>query len=609
MVLAKGGHGGTISSLKADHATSQKRIESGLKCKFPPRTLPLRLFQLQSLRAFPVRFFPHMQTIVIGHRNPDMDSICAAISYAEFKHLSGHPDVVAARCGNTNERIDFVLKKFGFPAPLLVTDLTPRVHDVMQPKVIFVEASSPVYDAIQLIDQNNLRGLPVVDSQGRCLGLLSSFKITHLLFPSRDDVNSARLVNASLSDIVTTFGGDLIAGDLESEPREHLLMVCAMAQDSFVPRLQRYRDKSVILFVGDRPYVQELAIEEQVQAIVVTGGLEIPEAIVAAANHAGVVLISSPHDTASTVLLSRGAVRVDRMIQTEYTFFHKDTPLEEARQTASASGQFVFPVLDDDGHLVGILSKSDFIKPIPRQLILVDHNELTQAVRGAAEVTIVEILDHHKLGGFSSHTPILFWNNPVGSTSSIIALCFQNAGIPIPAPIAGLLMAGLIADTLNLSSPTTTPTDRRLLEHLSSVAGVDPTELATEIFAVGSPLLTMSPAQAVNADSKVYSENGYKFSVAQVEELSFAHFPNKRDALLEELEKQRVKNQLLFASLLVTDINEQTSLLLVRGEPAFLATIDYPEKAHFIWELAGVVSRKKQLLPYLLQCVVKMRAA
>ncbi len=548
-----------------------------------------------------------MQTIVIGHRNPDMDSICAAIAYAEFKTLAGFTDVVAARCGNTNERIDYVLRKFGVPAPMLVTDLSPTVRDVMQPRVISVKADSPVYDAIQLIDQKGLRGLPVVDGGNLCLGLLSAFKVTHHLFPSRDEANLARMVTASLADIVSTFGGELVTGKLGEEPSELLLMVCAMAQESFIPRLRRYKDKQVLLFVGDRPHVQMLAIEENVHAIIVTGGLEIPPHIREAANRAGVTLISSPHDTASTVLLARGAVRVGRMVQTEYASFHCETPLEEARQVAAQSGQFVFPVIDDSGRLVGILSKSDFIKPVPRQLILVDHNELTQAVRGAADVPIVEILDHHKLGGFSSHTPILFWNNPLGSTSSIVTLCFQNAGIPIPPAVAGLLMSGLISDTLNLTSPTTTATDRRLLQHLSEVAGVDPTQLANEIFAVGSPLLTMTPAQAVGADSKIYKENGYSFSVAQIEELSFAHFSEKRDALIQELENQRIAGALTFAALLVTDINEQSSLLLVRGEPAFLNTIDYPEKSHFVWELAGVVSRKKQLLPYLLKCVARMK--
>jgi manganese-dependent inorganic pyrophosphatase len=394
-----------------------------------------------------------MQTIVIGHRNPDMDSICSAIGYAEFKKLTGHQDVVAARCGNTNERIDYVLRKFGHPAPMLVTDLSPKVCDVMQHKVISVQADSPVYDAIHLIDQKGLRGLPVVDGGNLCLGLLSSFKITQHLFPPRDEANAARLVTASVADIVATFGGTLIAGTLHTDPCEHLLMVCAMAQESFIPRLRRYNNRSVILFVGDRPHIQEMAISEQVKAIVVTGGLAISREVRQAAEKAGITLIASPHDTATTVLLSRGAVRVDRMIQTEYVSFHGETPLEEARHVAAQSGQFVFPVLDDENCLIGILSKSDFIKPIPRQLILVDHNELTQAVRGAAEVPIIEILDHHKLGGFASHTPMLFWNNPVGSTSSIVALCFQNAGVAIPQNIAGLLMAGLISHAVRSCAP------------------------------------------------------------------------------------------------------------------------------------------------------------
>jgi manganese-dependent inorganic pyrophosphatase len=407
--------------------------------------------------------------------------------------------------------------------------------------------------------------------------------------------------------MVTTFGGALVTGSLPPEPHELLLMVGAMALESFGPRVQRYRDRKVVLFVGDRPHIQDLGVKENLHAIVVTGGFPIPEEIRAAARQANVTLISSPHDTASTVLLARGAVRVGRMLEPEYTSFHKDTLLSEARHVAAESAAFVFPVLDDEGRLVGILSKSDFLKEIPRQLILVDHNELTQAVRGADKVPIVEILDHHKLGGFSSDTPILFWNNPVGSTSSIVTMCFQQAGVPIPKPIAGLLMAGLISDTLNLTSPTATPADRQILAHLAATAECDPTELAEKIFSVGSPLLTMTPEQAVNADSKVYEEAGHQFAVAQIEELNFAHFPEKREALLSALETQRQKKGLLFCALLVTDITEQTSLLLVRGAETFLHTIDYPVHGQFIWTLAGVVSRKKQLLPYLLHCVEKMQ--
>ncbi|MGV3532899.1 MAG: putative manganese-dependent inorganic diphosphatase, partial [Chthoniobacteraceae bacterium] len=515
----------------------------------------------------------------------------------------------AARAGATNERIDFVLSKFGIPAPLLVTDLSPKIVDVMEPNVISVRADSPVYDAIQLMEQKRLRGLPVVDENRCCVGLLSASKITHHLFPARDEAARARLVTASLADIVTTFGGALVTGSLTAEPMEQLLMVGAMDRDSFAPRLRKYAHQRVILFVGDRPQIQQLAIDERVHAIVVTGGLPVPEDIRAQARGANVTIISSPHDTATTVLLSRGAVRVEQMLETEFVSFHPDTPRQEARRIAAESASFIFPVLEKDDTLVGILSKSDFLNPIPRQLILVDHNELTQAVKGADKVPIIEILDHHKIGGFETDTPILFWNNPVGSTSSIVAMCYQQAGIPIPPPIAGLLMAGLISDTLQLTSPTATAADRAILEQLEKITGVSPADLAAQIFSVGSPLLTMAPEQAIVADSKLYEEDEHQFTVAQIEELTFAHFPEKRDALLAALEQHRVKQGLLFAALLVTDINTQTSLLLVRGAQELLETIDYPQDSQFVWELAGVVSRKKQLLPFLLKCLERMRSA
>jgi len=550
-----------------------------------------------------------MQTIVIGHKNPDMDSICAAISYAELKRLNGQSGVVAARAGNTNERIDFVLGKFGVEAPLLINDLSPRVSDVMEPRVISVRADSPVYDALQLIDKKRLRGLPVVDEKNRCLGLLSAFMVSHHLFPPREEAGSTRIVTASLADIVTTFGGALVTGSLSSKTEEQFLMVGAMAQDSFFPRLKRYSDRNVVLFVGDRPHIQEMAVDARVHAIVVTGGLPVDEEIRAKARAADVTIISSPHDTATSVLLARGAVRVERMVESDYRSFQPDTLLEDARQLAAQSAAFIFPVIDDHGTLVGILSKSDFLKDIPRQLILVDHNELAQAVRGAEKVPIVEILDHHKLGGFSSDTPILFWNNPVGSTSSIVTMCYQQLGVGVPPHIAGLLMAGIVSDTLNLTSPTTTPADCDLLNRLSKIAGVDPDDLAEQIFSVGSPLLTMTPEQAITADCKPYEEDEHRFSVAQIEELSFAHFHEKSDALLAALDTFRKKDGLLFAALLVTDINDQSSLLLVQGADAFLQKIDYPQRSPHVWTLAGVVSRKKQLLPYLLHCLALMNAS
>jgi len=548
-----------------------------------------------------------MQTIVIGHRNPDMDSICSAIGYARLKQLAGNPGAIAARAGDTNERIDYVLNKFGVESPVFIADLSPRVSDVMEQNVISVRRDSSAYDAIHLIERERLRGLPVVDENNHCLGLLSAFRVCKQLFPAREEASAARFIEASLPRMVETFGGTVVAGTLDPEMQRYLLMVAAMRTESFSERLRSYCTGEVILFVGDREDVHLLGIEAGVKAIVVTGGLEVSNAVLDEAEKAGVIVISSEHDTATTVFLARGAVRVESMISAELFTFTRDTLLDEAREKAASSRHYVFPVVDEHDALVGMLSKSDFLKPIPRELILVDHNELSQAVHGAEKARIVEILDHHRIGGMVSESPILFWNNPVGSTSTIVALCYRQAGIPIPKAIAGLLLAGVISDTLNLTSPTATPTDREIVEHLCKVAGVDARELATEIFAVGSPLLTMSPEQTVQADSKEYEHDRGRFVVAQIEELSFTHLPEKQAGLIEALDK-RVRSQgLLFMALLVTDINTQNSVLLACGSEAFLKEIDFPQRAPHMWELEGIVSRKKQLLPFLLRCVERMR--
>ncbi len=542
-----------------------------------------------------------MQTIVIGHKNPDMDSICSAVAYAYLKRVTGTPNVIAARAGNTNERIDFVLQKFGVEPPLFISDLSDRVSDVMERDVICVRANSTVYDAIHLLEKRRLRGLPVVDGGRRFLGLLSAFKISHHLFPPREEADLARLITASLPDIVATFGGRVETGELPNETAEYLLMIGAMSPDTFVARLGQRRPEQLVLFVGDREDIQMLAIKAKVRAIVVTGDLPVAPAVLEAAGAAGVVIVRSPHDTAISVDLARGAVQVARMLEPEHLTFTPETLLEEVREKAAHSAAFVFPILDEAGVLVGILAKSNLLKSAERQLILVDHNELSQAVKGADKVRIVEILDHHRIGGFATDSPILFWNNPVGSTSTIVALCYQQAGVPIPRAMAGLLMAGLLSDTLNLNSPTATFADRLILEQLSQIAEVDPAVFSEEIFSVGSPLLTLSPEQVITADCKAYEEDGVSFTVSQIEELSFSHFPEKQEALLFALEEHTRKGRLFFAVLLVTDINTQTSLLLCCGAPEFLHRIDFPARGPNMWELAGVVSRKKQLLPYLLQ--------
>ncbi|HEY5707512.1 MAG TPA: putative manganese-dependent inorganic diphosphatase [Terrimicrobiaceae bacterium] len=540
-----------------------------------------------------------MQTLVIGHKNPDMDSICSAIGYAELKTATGVKDVRAARCGNTNQRIDYALAKFGFSAPLFVTSVRPRVEDVMNREVVSVGPEEPVYEAFTRISQHGLSGLPVVDKDQHCVGLISTFKITEYLFPPRDQVGLQRQVHAALKDVIDTIGGALLAGSPPTESRQLFLVVAAMEIESFKRRLSRLDHDKTVLIVGDRRDIQKLGIEQNVSAIIVTGGLKVDENVLKAAEERGIVIISSPHDTATTVLLARSAARAGEMLDEKFVSVEPDTPLEEAQRDLTLSSQFAFPALDQNRHLRGILAKADFLKPIPRQLILVDHNELTQAVDGADLVPIAEILDHHRIGAPPTESPILFLNRPVGSTSTIVGTLFQQTGVPIPKNLAGLLMCGMISDTLNLTSPTTTDVDRALMAELSQLSGIDPAALASEIFSVGSPLLTMTPDEAVTADSKEYEHDSHRYTVAQIEELSFAPFKAKRQALLDALEALRTAKGYLFAALLITDINTQNSILLVRGDSSFTRLVDYPEAGECGWKLDGVVSRKKQLLPYL----------
>jgi manganese-dependent inorganic pyrophosphatase len=296
------------------------------------------------------------------------------------------------------------------------------------------------------------------------------------------------------------------------------------------------------------------------------------------------------------------------MIDPQFTSFAPETPLKSARHIVAESSEYIFPILDDDKRLVGLLRKSHFIKPIPRQLILVDHNELSQAVKGAGELQIVEVLDHHRLASFNTDIPILFWNNPVGSTSTLVALSYKQHGVEIRPPIAGLLMAGLISDTLNLTSPTATPIDANILQELSKIAGIEPAKLSEGIFSVGSPLSTLAPNEVILADCKDYEEDGNKFSVSQVEELGYSHFYKKEEELLEALEAYKARQSSYFATLLVTDVNTQNSLLLISAPAEFMETITYPRLAPHLFELNNVVSRKKQLVPYLLDCLHKVSA-
>lgn len=546
------------------------------------------------------------EVLVIGHRNPDTDAICSAIGYAEFKRRTGLPEAVAARCGDTNERIDFVLRNFGVSAPLFVADVSPKVRDVMQQEVFSVAPQSTAAEALARMDEHDLRILPVLDEEKRCQGMLSLFKLSKFMFPAPNRPFDSRRVLSSLRNVAQTLGGNLLLPHDADREEDLILTIGAMGLESFAERLEHYPREKLLVVVGDRWDIQNLAIREGVRALIVTGGSTVENKTVEAAQRNKVSLITCPHDTATTAAFCRASIAVRHVVDEKFETYNENASLSSIKRGATASGNAAFPVVDGEKRTVGILSKTDLLKKVDRRLILVDHNELSQAVQGAEDVEIMEIIDHHRIGALTTHQPILFRNEPVGSTCTIVADCFVRYGVELTPSIAGLLLAGLVSDTLNLTSPTATDRDAEILRKLQEISGVNAKEFTEKLFASGS-LLTLKPApQAITTDCKEYKEDGAQFSVAQIEEVGFDNFWKRKSELLTALETYRGEHNYLFSALLVTDVDTQSSLLLVAGENKLAEQIHYPRVEPGVFEMRGVVSRKKQLLPYLTHCLAQI---
>jgi manganese-dependent inorganic pyrophosphatase len=355
-----------------------------------------------------------------------------------------------------------------------------------------------------------------------------------------------------------------------------------------------------LIIVGDRRDIQLRAIEIGIRALIISGSLPVDAAVVTLAKERGVSVLSSPHDTATTAWFVRTASTVEKLVDRSFNALNAEARIADIRRKFSQYSPHAMMVTGEDNMLLGILTKSDLLKPVPTRIVLVDHNELTQAVPGADEVSITEIIDHHRLGPMTTQQPILFINEPVGSTCTIVADLFRRHGLKPSPDLAGIMMSGLISDTLLLQSPTSTAKDADILNWLQAQAAIKAEELGRLIFSSGSVILANPPDKVVRSDFKVYDEEGVPFAVSQVEELGFDNFWEHAKDLAKALAEVCAAEKLAFAALLVTDIYTQNSLMLVRGDPEFIRRISYAHvEQDEIFDLPGVVSRKKQLIPYL----------
>ena len=538
-----------------------------------------------------------MPVYVFGHRNPDTDAICSALAYADFLRQTSRPDAIAACCGTPNERTEFVLRKAGLASPKIMMDIRPELEDVCNLDPITAQKGDVFFEVYQRMLDNGVRAIPVLDHDRRVIGIVTLLDLLQLMLRGGVDPVKSREVRTTLDKVVDVIGGTYQHSVDTGRVDDLVLTVGAMSADGFISRVRAFPAERLLVVSGDRPTIQLPAVETGVRALVVTGGYQLSGGLLQLAEARGVTVINSPYDTATTTMRIKAAHLIDSVINPDFMKLPARMPVAGARQQVYRSPQMVFPVVDGD-RLVGVISKSDLVHPPKPQLVLVDHNEISQAVQGADEAEVLEVLDHHRLGGsLKSTNPIRFQMEPVGSTCTLVAKMFRHAGID-PTPGVALCMAsGMISDTLNLRSPTATDVDRDLLRWLQKFCDVDLDQFANEFFQVGSALRSRDSDQVVREDCKEFEESGRRFSISQIEEIGFDLFWNRKEELSRSLEELAKSAELEFSALLITDISSNGSLLLMSREPDGWEEINYPQLEDRLYQLDEVVSRKKQLLP------------
>ena len=539
--------------------------------------------------------------LVVGHRNPDTDAICSAIGQAEMLRMTGE-DAEAVRCGDIPSRTAWVLDKAGLEAPRLVTDVRATAGQIAKREVVSVSTEDCFLEVYRRMLASGVKSVPVLDADGEVRGLLKYLDLLKLLLPVQMEGIAVRSVHASLAKICTTLQAQSVSIDCASEEGELHLLVGASSEESVEKRLTAATQEGIVsnflVICGDRPGVQEAAINYGVRALVVTGGFGVSPELVQAAREKGVAVLIASLDTASVAKLIQCSRQVSSVVSGDVLVVEENEVVSSLRKRLSSSSQDLFPVVKlGTRKVMGVLTKSDLVEPKRSRLVLVDHNEFAQAVTGVEEAEIYEVIDHHRLAGdLASREPIRFLNEPVGSTSTLVARKFMHRDMEPSPGVAMCLCAGLISDTLMLTSPTTTQLDRDILAWLAPIAGVDPEQFTEEFFAVGSLLVGGTAKEVLSTDRKEFYEDGIKISISQIEERGLSGFDKRKKKLTEALEVVCKEEGCDLALLVVTDIGTHNSLILATGRQALLDALPYEHKDG-AYIAPGVVSRKKQVFP------------
>ncbi len=535
---------------------------------------------------------------VIGHKNPDTDSIVSAIAYAELKHALGEDNVFPARGGKVNLQTEYILKRFNIPHPEFLSDLIPKVKNHMSEEPVTLPLHTPLWDAMQILTANKFRMIPLVDDCSRYVSTIH-FNIFAENILLKIDPQKNSIIQTSEANLVKT----LRAQHVVVKDNDEIFRVQIVVAASEIETLREFIDvmpaENSIVIVGDRIDIQKYVIEKGVRALVVSAGKMVSREIKELAAERGVAVIVTPFNTASTSWLVLHSVPVKTAGDITLVPVDADEYIKNIRDRFADSPSRSLPVVGEDMKVRGVISQSDLMKEPNVAVILVDHNELSQGIDGIKNVRILEIIDHHRLGNPPTTYPITFINKPVGSTSTIIANMYRDHKIPVKKEIASILLGGILSDTLILRSATTTDIDRDTAEFLSHISDLNIDEFGREIVSASSLISSKPVEEILNMDMKNYDEGIHSFTVSQVEVNDPEEIMERRESILSHMAGLAEQKGYLFCALLVTDLNRFSSYLFIKGKEDFIKKIEYPRYSDHIYLLKDVLSRKKQLMPYI----------
>ena len=538
---------------------------------------------------------------VTGHKNPDSDSICAAYAYAEFKNKIGNINAVPVRLGNINQETQFILDYFKAEAPKFLKTVRLKVEDLNFDAISPISPELSLKKAWTIMRDKNIKTLPVADENDHLQGLLAVSNLTSCYMDIWDNRILAKS-NTSLDNIIDTLSAQAAYINEDTKNFTGKIVVTAMQPNSMTEHIEA----GDIAIVGDREEAQAALIDLKVSLIIVTGGFTPSNKIVELAKEKGVTIIVTQYDSFTTSRLIVQSIPVGYvMVKDGIVSFSTDDLVDDIKGIMIETRFRSYPVVDTNGRVVGTVSRYHLISNHKKKVIQVDHNERGQSVDGLEDAEVLEIIDHHRVADIQTSNPIYFRNEPIGSTSSIVAKCFFENGIRPSRKAAGLLCGAIISDTLLFRSPTCTPQDQYLCKKLAEIAGIDIEVFAKEMFKAGTSLKGKTVEQIFNSDFKPFTIEETKVGIAQVNTMDIEGFMPLKDEMIEYMNTKAKEAGLDMVMLLLTDILNEGSQILVTGEKpeiaekAFKVTIE--DNMAF---LPGVLSRKKQVVPPITNAIV-----